>query len=61
MNAFFRSVAVGVGAATTLGVLAFALAPFFDAVGVYIAPFGLLTPMGCSTGRLNETSTGFID
>jgi hypothetical protein len=44
-NTFFRSVAVGVGAAIALGVLAFALAPFVDAVGVYIAPFGLLTPI----------------
>jgi hypothetical protein len=45
MNTFSRSVAVGVGAAIALGVLAFALAPFVDAVGVYIAPFGLLVPI----------------
>jgi hypothetical protein len=36
---------MGVGAAIALGVLAFTLAPFFDAVGVYIAPFGLLGPI----------------
>ena len=39
---FFRSAAVGIVAAIALGILAFALAPFFDAVGVYITPAGLL-------------------
>lgn len=41
----FRSVAVGVACAIGLGVLAFALAPFFDAVGVYIVPFDLFAPV----------------
>jgi hypothetical protein len=40
---FFKSAAIAIGA------LAFALAPFFDAVGVYIVPAGLLLPV---IGRL---------
>ena len=42
---FFRSVAVGVACAIGLGVLAFAFAPFFDAVGVYIVSFDLFAPV----------------
>jgi hypothetical protein len=42
---FFRSAAVGLIAAITIGLLAFALSPFFDALGVYIAPAGLLLPV----------------
>jgi hypothetical protein len=38
MNVPFRSIVVGAACAIALVVLAFALAPFFDAVGVYIAP-----------------------
>lgn len=45
MRIVFKSIAVGVVAAFALGVLAFALAPFFDAVGFYIAPFGLFSPI----------------
>jgi hypothetical protein len=41
----FRSVAVGVACAVGLGVLAFALAAFSDAVGVYIAPLALFAPV----------------
>jgi hypothetical protein len=44
-NVLFRSIAVGVACAIALGVMAFALAPFFDAVGVYIAPFALFAPV----------------
>jgi len=45
MNVPFRSIVVGAACAIALVVLAFALAPFFDAVGVYIAPFALLAPV----------------
>lgn len=41
MRILLRSAAFGVVGTIALGVLAFALAPFFDAVGMYIAPFGL--------------------
>ena len=41
----FRSAVVGVVASIALGVLAFALAPFFDAVGVYITPAAMLVPV----------------
>jgi hypothetical protein len=53
MNIFFRSVAVGVVAAIAVGVLAFALAPFFDAVGMYVAPAGLFIPV---LGRIIPTA-----
>ena len=45
MKMFFKSAAVGIVAAIALGVLAFALAPFFDAVVAYIMPAGLLVPV----------------
>jgi hypothetical protein len=45
MKMFFRSVAVGIVLALALGALAFALARFFDAVGVYITPATLLEPV----------------
>lgn len=45
IKTLLRSTIVGVVAAISLGVLAFALAPFFDAVGIYIAPFSLLAPI----------------
>jgi len=41
----FRSAVVGIIAAIALGAMAFALAPLFDAVGVYISPAGLLAPV----------------
>ena len=41
MRILLRSAAFGVVGTIALGVLPFALAPFFDAVGMYIAPFGL--------------------
>ena len=42
---FLRSAAVGMVAAIAIGVLASALSPFFDAVGVYIVPAGVLLPV----------------
>lgn len=45
VNTLFRSVAVGLACAIGLGVLAFALAAFSDAVGVYIAPLALFAPV----------------
>ena len=42
---FFRSVGVGILAAIALGALAFAAAPFFDAVAVYIAPAIFVAPV----------------
>lgn len=45
MNGLFRSIAVGVACAIALCVVAFALAPFFDTVGVYTAPFALIAPV----------------
>ena len=45
VNTLFRSVAVGVACAIGLGVLAFALAAFSDAVGAYIAPLALFAPV----------------
>jgi hypothetical protein len=51
-----RSVAVGMFAAVAIGALAFALAPFFDAVGVYILPAGLLLPF---IGRVIPSKTGY--
>jgi hypothetical protein len=38
LNLFFSSVGVGIIAAVALGAGAFALSPFFDAIGVYIVP-----------------------
>jgi hypothetical protein len=40
MNILFRSAAVGMLASIAIGVLAFVLAPIFDAVGIYIRPAG---------------------
>lgn len=45
MKILRRSVVVGVIAAVALGVLAYALTPFFDAVFIYIAPFSLFAPI----------------
>jgi hypothetical protein len=45
MTRFFVSVAVGAGAAVATGAVAFALTPFFDAMGVYFAPAQLLLPV----------------
>ncbi len=45
LNLLFRSAAVGVGAAIAAGVLAFAAAPLFDAVGMYLAPTSLFFPV----------------
>jgi hypothetical protein len=42
---FFTSFGVGIIAAIALGVLAFAAAHFFDAVGLYIAPARLIVPV----------------
>jgi hypothetical protein len=44
VNLFFKSTVVGTVAATAAGVLAFALAPFFDAVGAYMKPAAFLMP-----------------
>ena len=40
-----RSAVVGLLAATAMGMVAYALAPLFDAVGFYIAPVGWLAPV----------------
>lgn len=40
-----RSVIAGILAAIALGALAFAVAPFFDAVGVYLTPARLVLPV----------------
>jgi hypothetical protein len=40
MNILFRSAVVGMLASIAIGVLALALAPIFDAVGIYISPAG---------------------
>jgi hypothetical protein len=45
MKIVARSITAGLIAAIALGILAFALAPFFDAVGLYIAPSGLFAPI----------------
>jgi len=45
MKLFFRSFGVGIIAAVALGVLAFAVAPFFDAVGLYLVPAKLIVPV----------------
>ena len=42
---FFRSAVFGMVASIIAGLLAFAAAPFFDAVGVYIAPSEMLIPV----------------
>lgn len=49
MNMFFKSFIIGMVSAIAVEILAFALAPFFDAVGVYTMPSGLLIPV---IGRL---------
>lgn len=41
----FKSAIVGIVLAISLGALAYALAPLFDAVGLYAAPGGLLFPL----------------
>jgi hypothetical protein len=45
VNLFLKSAVVGTVAAIAVGVLAFALGPFFDAVGAYIEPAGFLLPV----------------
>jgi hypothetical protein len=45
LKLLFRSVAVGVLAAVAFGALAFAAAPLFDAVGMYIMPANLFLPV----------------
>ena len=45
MKLFFSSVGVGIITAVALGAVAFALSPFFDAVGVYIMPARLMVPV----------------
>ena len=45
VNLFLKSAVVGTVAAVAVGVLAFALGPFFDAVGAYIGPAVLLLPV----------------
>jgi hypothetical protein len=42
---FFKSAIVGMLLALAVGALAFALAPFFDAVGLYITPAKILAPI----------------
>jgi hypothetical protein len=42
---FFKSAAIGLAASVVAGLLAFAFAPWFDAVGVYTAVPGLLIPI----------------
>ena len=45
VNLFFKSAVVGTVAAIAAGVLASALAPFFDAVGAYMKPAAFLMPV----------------
>jgi hypothetical protein len=45
MNLFFKSAVVGTVAAIAVGVLAFASGPFFDGLGAYVKPAGLLLPV----------------
>ena len=45
MNLFFKSAVIGTVAAIAAGVLAFALARFFDAVGAYMEPAAFLMPV----------------
>jgi hypothetical protein len=45
MKIVFKSAAVGMGAAIAACVLSLACARFFDAVGMYIRPSGLLIPI----------------
>ena len=40
-----RSVGIGLSVSTALGGLAFAAAPFFDAIGLYIIPAKLTVPV----------------
>jgi hypothetical protein len=42
---FFRSAVVGMVLAIAVGLLAFALSPFFDAIGVYVMPAEMLAPV----------------
>ena len=42
---FFRSAGIGMLLAIAVGVLAFALSPFFDAVGLYATPARILLPV----------------
>src|SRR5882672_4116715 len=42
MKMLMRSSVVGMIAAIAFGILAFALAPLFDAVGMYVMPSGIL-------------------
>jgi hypothetical protein len=45
VNLFFKSAVVGTVSAIAAGVLAFALAGFFDAVGAYMKPAAFLMPV----------------
>lgn len=45
LKLFFSSAGVGIIAAIALGAVAFAVAPFFDAVGVYLMPARLVGPV----------------
>lgn len=45
LKLFLSSVGVGIIAAVALGAVAFALSPFFDAVGLYIMPARLMVPV----------------
>jgi hypothetical protein len=45
VNLFFKSTFVGTVSAIATGVLAFVLAPFFDAVGAYMKPAAFLIPV----------------
>ena len=54
VNLFFKSAFVGTVAAIAVGVLAFALAPFFDAVGAYMKPAAFLIPF---IGRMIPSRT----
>ena len=45
LKLFLTSVGVGISAAIALGALAFAAAPFFDAVVLYLAPARLMVPV----------------
>jgi hypothetical protein len=45
MNLFFKSAVVGTVAAIAVGVLAFALGPFFDAADAYMKPATFFMPV----------------
>jgi hypothetical protein len=56
VNLLFKSAVDGMVAAIAVGVLAFALGPFFDAVGAYIKPAGYLIPV---LGRVTPSRAAY--